>query len=43
MRLIKLNSLAEEDKQFGSTFRVSTLGKIFGNFGGLFGCRNPGK
>ena len=35
----------EEDEQFGSlaTLRFSTLAKVSGNFGGLFGCRNPRK
>ena len=35
----------EKDEQFGSlaTLRFSTLAKVSGNFGGLFGCRNPRK
>ena len=35
----------KEDEQFGSlaTLRFSTLAKVSGSFGGLFGCRNPRK
>ena len=35
----------EEDEQFGglATFRFSTLAKVYGSFGGLFGCRNARK
>ena len=37
--------LKKKDEQFGSlaTSRLSTYAKVFGNFGGLFGCRNPQK
>ena len=43
--LASLKKKKKEDEQFGSlaTLRFSTLAKVSGSFGGLFGCRNPRK